>query len=57
MHEFKIVHLDIKPENIVWSEHYQKAVFIDFGFSDIIKEERGFKSLCTFKGTPNFASP
>jgi serine/threonine protein kinase len=37
LHEFHIVHLDVKPENVVWSENYKKAVFIDFGFSDIIQ--------------------
>ena len=33
MHEFKIIHFDIKPENIVFSRYYDKLVFIDFGFS------------------------
>ena len=57
IHSFKIIHFDIKPENIVFSPHYKKPVFIDFGFSEIIKEGRGFKTFSVFKGTPNFTSP
>lgn len=33
MHHFKMVHLDIKPENIMLSPTYRKPVFIDFGLS------------------------
>lgn len=57
MHDFGIVHIDVKPENVVWSESLQRAVFIDFGFSEVIREPRGLKSRCCFKGTPNYASP
>jgi serine/threonine protein kinase len=57
MHEFRIVHLDVKPENVIWSEHQQRAVFIDFGFAEVIREDRGFKTQSAFKGTPNYASP
>jgi serine/threonine protein kinase len=42
---------------VVWSEHNQRAVFIDFGFSEVIREPLGFKTLSIFKGTPNYASP
>ena len=38
MHSFKIIHGDIKPDNIMWSAQYNKPVFIDFGFSKCIKE-------------------
>ena len=57
MHDFGIVHIDVKPENVVWSESHQRAVFIDFGFSEIIREPRGQKTRSIFKGTPNYASP
>ena len=57
MHHFKIIHLDIKPENTIYSSTYMKAVFIDFGFSEIVKEECGYKTLSIFKGTPNFCCP
>ncbi len=36
LHSFKIMHLDIKPLNIVYSNIYAKPVFIDFGLSKII---------------------
>jgi serine/threonine protein kinase len=34
MHSLNIVHLDIKPQNIVYSNIYKKLVFIDFGMSE-----------------------
>ena len=54
LHHFKIVHMDIKPENIMLSPSFRKPVFIDFGLSKIIKEEKGYKSLSGFVGTVNF---
>jgi serine/threonine protein kinase len=36
MHLLKIIHFDIKPSNIMFSKSYNKAVFIDFGISDLI---------------------
>ena len=33
MHQHHIVHFDIKPDNIMFSPHFKKPVFIDFGFS------------------------
>lgn len=57
MHKYKIMHLDIKPDNIMFSNHFKKLVFIDFGFSEIIREEVGLKSLTGFRGTPSFVSP
>jgi serine/threonine protein kinase len=37
MHSLNIIHGDVKLENIMWSEKYNKNVFIDFGFSKLIK--------------------
>jgi serine/threonine protein kinase len=37
MHSLNICHIDIKPMNIMFSSHRKKAVFIDFGFSKILK--------------------
>lgn len=34
LHELKIVHYDIKPENIMYSKYYKKFVFIDFGLAE-----------------------
>jgi serine/threonine protein kinase len=45
IHSFRIVHGDIKPENIVFSKQLKKCVFIDFGFSQIINEPLGFKTI------------
>ena len=56
MHRFGVVHLDINPENIMWSPSKNKPVFIDFGFSDVVREECGFKTLTSFHGTPTYAS-
>jgi serine/threonine protein kinase len=38
MHSLKLIHFDIKPENICFSPYFQKYVFIDFGLHRIIKE-------------------
>ena len=56
MHRFGVIHLDINTSNIMWSNRKQKPVFIDFGFSRVVREECGFKSLTSFKGTPTFMS-
>ena len=36
LHKLHVVHQDIKPNNIMYSPFYDKAVFIDFGLSKII---------------------
>ena len=56
LHSHKIIHMDMKPDNIMFSPTYQKLVFIDYGFSEIIEEEVGFKTLTRFHGTAQFAS-
>ena len=35
MHLLKIVHSDIKPANILFSESYKKNVFFDFGVANV----------------------
>lgn len=57
MHSHNVVHLDINPDNIMFSPYHKAAVFIDFGMSKVIAEEKGYKSLITFHGTPNYVSP
>ena len=37
MHRFGVVHLDINPSNIMWSNTKDKPVFIDFGFSRVVR--------------------
>ncbi len=51
------MHLDIKPENIMYSTYFQKPVFIDYGFSLVISESFGDKTYISFRGTPSFSSP
>jgi serine/threonine protein kinase len=48
--------MDITPENIMFSRRLNKPVFIDYGFSAVIAEERGFKTYTEFKGTPQYSS-
>ena len=33
LHKLKIIHNDIKPENIMFSKKYNKWIFVDFGMS------------------------
>ena len=37
LHNFSVVHVDIKPENIMFSPTSEELVFIDFGFSRVLK--------------------
>ena len=57
LHNYNIIHFDIKPDNICFSSEYNKVVFIDFGLSEIIKERLGYKTLVNFRGSPQFCGP
>ena len=57
LHKFHIVHQDIKPENIMYSPHFDRPVFIDFGLSTIISENIGTKSETYYVGSINYWSP
>ena len=46
--------MDIKPNNIGYSPHFHKFVFLDFGFAEILKENIGQKTLMFPKGTFGF---
>jgi serine/threonine protein kinase len=37
MHSLKIIHNDIKSENIMYSPHHKKVVFIDFGITQLVR--------------------
>ncbi len=50
------MHMDINWNNIMYSPTYRKNIFIDFGFSEVIAEECGFKTYTSFKGTPQYIS-
>lgn len=40
----------------MYSSTYQKYVFIDFGLSNIIQEDIGYKTLTNFVGTLKYCS-
>ena len=41
LHSINVIHFDIKPDNICFSEQAGKAVFIDFGLHEVVREEVG----------------
>ena len=51
MHSLSIIHGDIKNENIMWSNRFNKNVFVDFGLSLFLKENIGTKTYTSFFGT------
>ena len=57
MHSLRIVHGDIKKENVMFSPSRNKLVFIDFNCSSAVKEKPGSKTLTKFVGTPGWCSP
>ena len=57
MHNNKICHLDIKPDNIIFDDTFW-PVYIDFGFSKIYKDENDQIILFEFdQGTDKYACP
>jgi serine/threonine protein kinase len=37
MHILQIIHKDIKPANVIYSQFYSKVVICDFGISHTVK--------------------
>lgn len=56
MHKFGLIHFDIKPDNLMFSPTYEKAVFIDFGLSELVHIQVGQKMLVSFRGTLSLCS-
>jgi serine/threonine protein kinase len=56
MHQINLIHMDIKPENIMFSTVYSKYVFIDFGLSMFVKEKLGFKTTTHFVGSLKYST-
>ena len=54
LHKLRIVHQDIKPDNIMFSPSKKKMVFVDFGLSQIIQEELGKQTITSYVGSINF---
>lgn len=57
LHKFHLIHMDIKPDNLMLSPTFRKAVFIDFGLSRFIREQISYQSMTKFSGSYNFCSP
>ena len=57
MHQDRLLHQDIKIENIMFSPTFNKLVFIDFGLSTFISEDFGLKTLTRYVGSINYWSP
>jgi hypothetical protein len=57
LHLLQIVHLDIKPANVAFSTGLGEAVLIDFGFSEVLLESKGFSTLTSFVGSLSHCSP
>jgi serine/threonine protein kinase len=56
MHMLKIIHRDVKPENILFSPTFNKHVFIDFGCTGILNEAIGEVTFTKFAGTAAYCT-
>lgn len=56
MHQFGIIHFDIKPDNIMFSRAYNKPIFIDYGLSELMEMKIGQKASVYFRGTLELCS-
>ncbi|KAI3516917.1 hypothetical protein L1887_16063 [Cichorium endivia] len=52
----KIIHLDIKPQNILLDEDFNAKVS-DFGLSKLIDRNQSRQEMTTMRGTPGYMAP
>jgi serine/threonine protein kinase len=48
MHSIHFIHMDIKKDNVAFSNSFNKYVFIDFGLSKLIRQNHNEKTLTKF---------
>ncbi|MED6120984.1 hypothetical protein PIB30_025761 [Stylosanthes scabra] len=52
----RILHLDIKPQNILLDEHFRSKI-ADFGLAKICKKDQSIVSIAGTRGTPGYIAP
>ncbi|XP_020207971.1 probable receptor-like protein kinase At5g20050 [Cajanus cajan] len=52
----RILHLDVKPENILLDENY-RALVSDFGLAKLIGKDESYKVMSTIRGTRGYLAP
>lgn len=58
LHEAKVIHKDLNPENIIWNRENNIVKIIDFGISsELTSESMSESNLKTLEGTLEFISP
>lgn len=56
LHKHGVVHLDIKPNNIIYNTYTGNLMLVDLGFG-CIKNDHDTKCMSQLKGSPDFMSP
>lgn len=56
LHYFKMIHKDIKPENILFSPSRNHFVLTDFGVAHSVSEDHSNKTETYFEGTHHYAN-
>lgn len=57
IHQNKICHRDIKPDNILYHRERKSIKIIDFGISKKVEERGRKREMLTLTGTPYYRAP